>query len=232
MNYNDMQAKKTFADKLNEACTRNGIPFRGRAKYIQDRLSSKISITAIRKWLVGDALPETKRIGELAVIVNASVEELLGDEVNESLEVRVNAAEYGQVVPSLLRFEVPILSWVQAGAFCSSESQIMPQDCDTILCPNRSASARTFALRVVGDSMTAPYGKSYPEGTIIYVDPEKEPLPGKRVIARTDQGHTFKELAINEFGEQYLKALNPHHQPIFGEGIEICGVVVGSYMGE
>ncbi len=80
--------------------------------------------------------------------------------------------------------------------------------------------------------MTAPYGKSYPEGTIIYVDPEKEAIPGKRVIARTEYGHTFKELAINDFGERYLKALNPHHQPIFGEGIEICGVVIGCYSGE
>lgn len=227
-----MQTKKTFADKLNEVCTRNDIPVRGRAKYIQEKLSDKVSITAIRKWLVGEALPETKRIGELAVIVNATVEELLGNDVNESLIVREEATEYGRVVPSLLRFEVPIISWVQAGAFCNSESQVPPQDCDTILCPNKSASSRTFALRVVGDSMTAPYGKSYPEGAIIYVDPDKEALPGKRVIARTDQGHTFKELAVNELGERYLKALNPHHQPIFGEGIEICGVVVGSYCGE
>ncbi len=130
------------------------------------------------------------------------------------------------------KYEVPIISWVQAGAFCNSESQILPHDCDTILCPNKSASIKTFALKVVGDSMTAPYGKSYPEGSIIFVDPEKEAIPGKRVIARTEHGHTFKELAVNEFGEQYLKALNPHHQPIFGEGIEICGVVIGCYSGE
>ncbi|WP_026469720.1 LexA family protein [Aliivibrio logei] len=128
--------------------------------------------------------------------------------------------------------EIPILSWVQAGAFCNSESQVIPQDCDTILCPNKSASKSTFALRVVGDSMTSPYGRTYPEGTIIYVDPEQEPASGKRVVARTEQGHTFKELAINEFGEYYLKALNPHHQPIFDKGIEVCGIVIGSYIGE
>lgn len=232
MNYSDMQAKRTFADRLNEACNSAGIPVRGRAKYIQDRLSNKLSITAIRKWLVGEALPETKRIGELAIIVNSTVEALFGGEENESLEVRSNAQEYSHILPALLRFEVPILSWVQAGAFCNSESQVLPQDCETILCPEKSASRHTFALRVVGDSMTAPYGKSYPEGAIIYVDPTKEALPGKRVIARTEQGYTFKELAMNEFGEKYLKALNPHHQPIFGEGIEICGVVIGSYCGE
>lgn len=222
---------KTFADRLNDACTKAGIPVRGRAKYIQDRLSDKLSITAIRKWLVGEAMPETKRIGELAVIANTSVEALFADEVNGSLGGAAQEATSNYGLPPR-RFEVPILSWVQAGAFCNSESQVLPQDCETILCPNRSASRSTFALRVVGDSMTAPYGKSYPEGTIIYVDPEKEALPHNRVVARTELGFTFKELAMNEFGERYLKALNPHHQPIFGEGIEICGVVIGSYSPE
>ncbi|OBS98391.1 hypothetical protein A9259_08000 [Vibrio cyclitrophicus] len=125
--------------------------------------------------------------------------------------------------------EVPIISWVQAGSFCSSETQVLPADSEMIFCPTVGASERTFALRVVGDSMTSPYGRSYPEGTIIFVDPLKEATIGKRVVARTIKGHTFKQLAENEFGERYLKPLNPSHQPILEDGIEICGVVIGSY---
>lgn len=125
--------------------------------------------------------------------------------------------------------EVPIISWVQAGSFCSSETQVLPTDSEMIFCPTKGASERTFALRVVGDSMTSPYGRSYPEGTIIFVDPLKEASIGKRVVARTIKGHTFKQLAENEFGEKYLKPLNASHQPIMEEDIEICGVVIGSY---
>lgn len=127
---------------------------------------------------------------------------------------------------------VPILSWVQAGTFCNSESQVLPHDCEMIPCPNPKASGRTFALRVVGDSMTSPHGRSYPEGTVIFVDPDVLAEPGQRVIARTAKGHTFKQLSINEFNERYLVPLNPSHQPIMEEGIEICGVVIGSYMKE
>ncbi|HDZ9327768.1 TPA: hypothetical protein RUZ39_001668 [Vibrio cholerae] len=195
-------------------------------------MSDRLSLVGIRKWLIGEAMPETRRIGELAEIVQSTVEELLGNDVNISKHIKENAKTYGQVLPALRAFEVPIISWVQAGAFCNSETQVLPHDCEMILCPNKSASKQTFALRVVGDSMTAPHGRSYPEGTIIFVDPEKVASSGMRVIAKTEQGHTFKQLAENEFGQRYLKALNPHHQPIFDEGIEVCGVVIGSYTPE
>lgn len=143
------------------------------------------------------------------------------------------AANYSIELPSVEKsLYVPILSWVQAGDFCNSETQILPHDCERILCPTPKASPRTFALRVVGDSMTAPHGRSYPEGTIIFVDPDLQGEPGHRVIARTFKGHTFKQLAINEFNELYLVPLNPSHKPIMEENIEICGVVIGSYMNE
>ncbi len=228
MNYSDMDNLKSFSDRLNKACDKAGIPVRGRAGYIQERLSTKVSLVGVRKWLVGESIPDTKRLPEIAQIVDSTVEELLGGQSSNIISepfmweqpIRVNV------------MEVPLISWVQAGEFCNSETQVMPHDCDTIPCPNRDASARTFALRVVGDSMTAPYGKSYPEGTIIFVDPEKIAVPGQRVIAVTHKGHTFKELAEDEFGQRYLKPLNPSHRPIFEEDIRICGVVLGSYTPE
>lgn len=223
--------KDFFSKRLNKACDEAGIPERGRAGYIQERLSRKISLTAIRKWIVGEAVPDTKRIAEIASIVGTTVENLLNmpaehltNETQANYSVNVQAVNYAPMVP--------LISWVQAGAFCNSETQVLPHDCEMILCPNKAASNRTFALRVVGDSMTAPYGRTYPEGTVIFVDPEKVAEPGMRVIAKTDQGHTFKQLAENELGQRYLKPLNPHHQPIFDGGIEICGVVIGSYMPE
>ncbi|MBU2897710.1 S24 family peptidase [Vibrio hepatarius] len=228
--------KAKFADNLNKSCETHGIPERGRAAYIQEHLSRKVSLVAIRKWLSGESIPDKNRVEELASIAGTTKEYLYSLPSNSLTEQQVLQEPTPQhrtenVVP-ITALSVPILSWVQAGAFCNSESQVLPHDCDMILCPVPSASSRTFALRVVGDSMTAQFGKSYPKGTIIYVDPEVEATPGKRVVARTEQGHTFKELAENEFGVRYLIALNPHHQPIFDDGIEVCGVVIGSYISE
>ena len=141
-------------------------------------------------------------------------------------------SEHQQALNLLSVREVPIVSWVSAGDFCGAEAQLPKEDFELIICPEQDASERTFALRVIGDSMTNPYGRSYPEGSIIYVDPLKVASPGERVIARISKGHTFKELVVNEFGEQYLRPLNPAHQPIFDKEIEVCGVVIGSYFKE
>ena len=228
MNYSNVDNLKSFSDRLNKACDKAGIPVRGRAGYIQERLSTKVSLVGVRKWLVGESIPDTKRLPEIALIVGSTVEELLGGQPSNV----VNEPVWWERPVEVKAKEVPLISWVQAGEFCNSETQVLPHDCDTILCPSREASAKTFALRVVGDSMTAPYGKSYPEGTIIFVDPEKVASPGQRVVAITHKGHTFKELAEDEFGQRYLKPLNPSHLPIFEDDIRICGVVLGSYTPE
>lgn len=217
-----------FAQRLNAACDRMGIPVRGRASYIRARLPYDLTPVAIRRWLNGDNIPDTKRLADIAKIVGASIEELLGEDTQSV----ITSTKHKHELHIVSARQVPIISWVQAGDFCSSETQVLPHDCEMILCPEPSASDRTFALRVVGDSMTAPYGRSYPEGTIIFVDPKKEAFPGMRVVAGTNRGFTFKQLVENEFGELYLKPLNPSHQPLFDTEIHICGVVIGSYTPE
>ena len=95
-----------------------------------------------------------------------------------------------------------------------------------------SHSSSTFALRVRGDSMTAPHGssRSYPEGCFIFVDPEKRtPNNGDRVVAcltGTDEV-TFK-VYKNEDGRQWLQPLNPSHEPI-REKFHIIGTVLGKW---
>jgi len=48
------------------------------------------------------------------------------------------------------------------------------------------ASENSFWLRVKGDSMTSPVGFTVPEGLIILVDPEKEAVSGKLVVAKLE----------------------------------------------
>lgn len=131
-----------------------------------------------------------------------------------------------------LRGKVPLISWVQAGDWCHAADPHLPGHADRWMdCPV-SHSSSTFALRVRGDSMTAPHGsgRSYPEGCFIFVDPEKRtPINGDRVVAclsGTDEV-TFK-IYKNEDGRQWLQPLNPSHEPI-REKFHIIGTVLGKW---
>lgn len=131
-----------------------------------------------------------------------------------------------------IRGKVPLISWVQAGEWRTAADPHQPGQADQWLdCPV-SHSGGTFALRVRGDSMTAPHGNSrtYPEGCIIFVDPEQRtPDNGDRVVAcltGTDEV-TFK-VYKNEDGRQWLQPLNPSHEPI-RENFHVLGKVLGKW---
>lgn len=124
---------------------------------------------------------------------------------------------------------VPIIEWHQASEYCGSSQPGMNEDSMLIACPVIEASERTFALRVIGDSMMKTHGRTYPPATIIYVDPTRKAKVGMRVLADTGKGHTFKELVENEFGEKQLSPLNPSHNIITDENFKVVGVVIGSF---
>ena len=131
---------------------------------------------------------------------------------------------------------VPLISWVQAGAWCEvaevREQAPTYHDSPTYLpCP-APHSPSTFALRVKGDSMTAPYGRSYPDGCIIYVNPERRsPVNGDRIVAclmdAGDHEVTFK-IYKHEDGRQWLAPLNTQHPPLF-ERFTVLGTVIGKW---
>ncbi|MDT8372242.1 MAG: S24 family peptidase, partial [Gammaproteobacteria bacterium] len=137
---------------------------------------------------------------------------------------------------SQLSGEVPLISWVQAGVFCEAHDLFEPGDAEDWLARPRSAGPLTYALRVVGDSMTSPYpgSRSYPDGVIIYVDPDKEVLSGSRGIFKLPNSNevTFKEL-VSDAGTLYLKPINPQFDKILvTSDMTCCGRVIGSYMPE
>lgn len=103
-----------------------------------------------------------------------------------------------------LKAAVPLISWVQAGAW-SEISEIKAYDAERFMCPV-NCSDLTFALKVQGVSMEP---KFY-DGDLIFVDPEAECIHGSYVVARLDDDNqaTFKQLII-ESGHKFLKAANP-----------------------
>jgi SOS-response transcriptional repressor LexA len=131
-----------------------------------------------------------------------------------------------------LRGKVPLVSWVQAGNWCEAVTPLHVTESERWMdCPVNHSS-QTFALRVRGDSMTAPSGnnRTYPEGCYIFVDPERrDPVNGDRVVACLLDAHevTFK-VYKNEDGRQWLQPLNPSHEPI-REPFKVLGTVLGKW---
>jgi len=144
----------------------------------------------------------------------------------------------GNVIPvseELLqkRHDVPLLTWVSAGAWLQNHGSFSSKDAERWLpCPVPH-SIMTFVLEVEGDSMTSPYPneKSYPHGTLIYVDPERPIANRCRVVAYLEkkEAYTFKRY-VEDAGKKYLKPINPSYETIeLTDEIRICGVVIGSF---
>jgi SOS-response transcriptional repressor LexA len=130
-----------------------------------------------------------------------------------------------------IRGLVPLISWIQAGTWHEAEDLYEPGDAELHLpCPT-SHGIHTYALRVEGDSMTSPHGKSYPDGCIIFVDPDQRGgvVSGGRVIAKLngDNAVTFK-VYIEDAGRRFLKPLNTQYPPIIEE-FRILGKVIGKW---
>lgn len=117
-----------------------------------------------------------------------------------------------------VRAKVPHISWVQAGELQGVVDVFEPGYADEYEdVYEASVSGNAFALRVVGDSMTSPVpgALSFPEGTVLIVDPNKSATAGDYVIAKdvSTQQATFKKLA-HDGGRWFLRPLNPAYPTI------------------
>jgi len=137
--------------------------------------------------------------------------------------------------PDLRPRRYPEISWVQAGLWTVIGENFVPDESvGWHYCPF-DLGEQGYVLRVKGVSMTAPAEArhSFPENTLLFVNPDLESVPGKFVVvARNGNEATFKRLTLVD-GELFLEALNPawpnryirvepdHH---------FCGVVVFSGM--
>lgn len=133
-----------------------------------------------------------------------------------------------------IRGRIPLISWVQAGAFCNAVDLFEPGDAEEWLPAIQSLGPHAYALRVKGDSMTAAHGLSYPEGVIVFVDPDAPVTNGCRVIAKlpSSDAATFKVYA-EDAGQRFLKPLNPQYPTIpMTPDMQLCGVVRGTYRPE
>ena len=189
----------------------------------EEEFASRLSVSrgAVQQWEKGTTAPNRKRQPAVAALLNLSIAELM----NHPSNVEVVNKNSGVV---------PLISWIQAGHWGEAADPLQPGEAERWLPCATGHGPDSYALRVRGDSMTAAYGKTYPAGSIIFVDPDlKSPTNGQRVIARlagpADEV-TFKVFK-EEDGRRWLHPLNPTHIPI-REAFTILGTVIGKWEDE
>lgn len=96
---------------------------------------------------------------------------------------------------------VPLISFVQAGMMTEVVDPFVLGDGFEIVLTHIPVSARTFALRIKGESMLP----EYKPGDVVIIDPEVSPQPGDMVVAKnTEEEATFKKYrprGTNERGD-------------------------------
>lgn len=132
---------------------------------------------------------------------------------------------------------VPLISWVQAGSWSDVQDNFAAGDADHWEeAFSTTPGDNAFALVVRGESMTNPYpGElSFPDGTVIIVDPGRAVGAGDYVVAKdvATQQATFKRLA-HDGGRWYLKPLNPTYPTIEIDdpSVRVIGRVIEYRMG-
>lgn len=200
-------------------------------------LARHLGITpqAVQQWFDPDperrTSPRGKRLDQIASYFGISARELqFPNEAREPDSLYASYSILGNVGPAPdVAGDVPLISWVTAGTWNPAESPYTMSDVQRIPCSKRH-SPGSYALRVEGDSMTSPFGISYPDGCIIFVDPEKlSPTNGQHIIAKLvgEDNVTFKAF-VRDAGRLFLKALNPGY-PIIVDEFRVLGTVIGKW---
>jgi SOS-response transcriptional repressor LexA len=171
-----------------------------------------VSRGAVQQWeKPGGTAPKRSNQANVARVLGLSVAELVsgGSNVGQGLDVHD---------------EVPLVSEVEAGNYTVIDN-FKPAGRFETIPVSVDVKRHTYALRVHGDSMVSETGDSFPDGSIIVVEPEMEPLSGDYVIVLDEaKATTFKQL-VRDGADLFLKPLNTRY-PIKPLGkARIIGVV-------
>lgn len=134
---------------------------------------------------------------------------------------------------ALPRGRVPLISFEQVESW--GHEEVLHHDGPWFDVRESAPSKSSFSVRVEGSSMVAPEGApvSFPEGTVITVDPEVKPAAGRFVLAKVGAARpTFKQLQ-RDGGRWYLVPLNDAFptQEIDDPAERVIGVVIEYWRG-
>lgn len=194
----------------------------------QEQLANKLGITrgAVTHYLAGRRAPPLRQFQKLAAVLKADPAWLqFGTTVGSASFQQKHIEKKGKTEAS--KYPIPILTWEQVTEF-SDVSKLNHDEISEWLPHFYTDKSRWYALRVTGDSMTAPHGqRNFHDGDIIIVDPDQTAKHGNFVIALLPKSKqaTFKQLVVDG-GINYLKPVNPQYPLIsINDSTHILGVV-------
>lgn len=161
--------------------------------------------------------PHLTSLKPLADFFSVSIEQLKGQEPIESL-----LGATGGISPNVNM--VPMIPWEQASNW---QNMLKDQAKLRSILTDISINPRTFATQMTDSSMDP----QFPLGTILIIDPEKEPQDRRFVLAqlKDPQQIVFRQLIIDG-QNRYLKPLSPDLEQFamnkLTDDDEICGVLV------
>lgn len=198
----------------------------------QESLGDAIGMgqSAIAQLLNGVNAINAENAAKLAVALDVSVDDF-SPSLSKEIRAMFNAVASQKLLKNSNRYEYPLFTKIQAGAFTENGNAYTENDAVAWIPTAKKASDCAFWLEVEGHSMTAPQGgrPSFPEGMLILIDPEQDVEFGDFCVARLlNDEFTFKRL-IRDGGIEYLEPLNPRYDliPINGN-CQIVGKVVKS----
>lgn len=189
-----MKIDNSFSNRVSLARTSAGLT--------QGQLAEMVGIVRrqIAAYEAGTSKPRDKVLANLAAALGTSVE-WLSSGVG-------SGPDLSNIKRTVTVKEIPLLSWVQAIMVADGDQAVDGSVSNFIAAPP-GAGERSFAVEIQGDSMDAPYGVSFPAGTIVSFDPDLVPGTGDYVLCSSSEDNeaTFKQIIADQ-GKLYLKPLN------------------------
>ncbi|CAM2890119.1 LexA family protein [Acinetobacter celticus] len=197
-------------------------------KVTQQQLADAIGVskTSVIYWEKDDNLPKHESLMALSKVLSVTPDFLLSGKTSDSLVNNISAP-----FPIVGRL-VPVISWVQAGAWTTADAVPTGTQFEEWLPPNPKCGKHGYGLTVVGESMLPDFRPS----DKIYVNPDFQITDLKTgdlviVSCQGDSEATFKKLIV-ESGNMYLQPLNPDWPEktiVLEDGCKLVGKVVGLY---
>lgn len=168
--------------------------------------------STITQWRNGQLSPNGKYLYSLSKILKCRPDWLIdGKGLDPGTVSNVSPG------PDLVEM-VPLIGYTTAGNF-QYVAELQPDEVEEWFPTIKKLHGRGFALRIEGDSMTSPIGRSYPDGCIgIFDASNRSPENGDLVLAKRSGADeiTFKKY-VSEEGMTFLRPLNPTYPPMLEE---------------
>jgi len=197
-------------------------------KVTQQQLADAIGVskTSVIYWEKDDNLPKHESLMALSKVLSVTPDFLLSGKSSGNSETNISAP-----FPISGRL-IPVISWVQAGAWTTVEAVPAGTQFEEWLPPNPKCGKHGYGLEVSGESMLP----DFRPGDKIYVNPDfqvSDLKTGDLVIVSCegDKAATFKKLIV-ETDNMYLQPLNPEWSEkaiALEDGCKLVGKVVGLY---